>query len=62
MRIVLLGPPGSGKGVQVEKLKERYRFPVISTSTLLREAGRGNTATGKEVQAYLDVRDRKSVV
>ena len=58
MRIVLLGPPGSGKGVQCRKLNERYRIPVISTISLLREAGQDGTVTGKEVQAYLDLRQQ----
>jgi adenylate kinase len=48
MRIILLGPPGSGKGTQGDLIEERYGFPKISTGDLLRRAVREATPLGKK--------------
>ena len=53
MRLVLLGAPGVGKGVQGNLLKERYNVPKISTGDILREAMNNNTSEGKEAEAFL---------
>lgn len=54
MRIVLLGPPGSGKGVQGDLIKNRLGIPRISTGDMFREAIQKQTPEGKEVQQYMD--------
>lgn len=56
MRVVLLGAPGSGKGTQATRLNERYRLLAISTNTMLREAVRRDSPVGRQVKAYLDLR------
>lgn len=52
--IVLLGPPGVGKGTQGMKLKARYGIPVISTGDILREAVRKESALGVKAKGYMD--------
>lgn len=54
MRIVLFGPPGSGKGTQASTLKERLRVPHISTGDLLRAAVRAGTPLGQKVKSVMD--------
>ncbi|HIB63988.1 MAG TPA: adenylate kinase [Phycisphaerales bacterium] len=48
MRLLLIGPPGSGKGTQAKQLTERYRVPHISTGDMLREQIRKGTSLGEE--------------
>jgi adenylate kinase len=52
--IVLLGPPGAGKGTQADKLAERLGIPKIATGDVLRAAVRDGTKRGKEAKAYMD--------
>jgi len=54
MRIILLGPPGSGKGTQARMLVEKYTIPQISTGEILREAVRGATPLGTQAKSYMD--------
>lgn len=54
MRIVVLGPPGSGKGTQANLLCERFGMTHISTGDILREAIRLNTPPGKQAQQFMD--------
>lgn len=54
MRVVLLGPPGAGKGTQAELLAERHGVPHIATGDIFRENVKGGTALGREAQAYMD--------
>ena len=54
MDLVLLGPPGSGKGTQAAILSEKYRIPAISTGDVLRAQVEAGTPLGKRVKAYLD--------
>ena len=54
MVIVLLGPPGSGKGTQAEALVKRYGFSHLSTGQLLRDAISSNSATGQKAKEYMD--------
>jgi adenylate kinase len=54
MRIVLLGPPGSGKGTQAALLKDRLEVPHISTGDLLRAAVAEGTSLGLKAKATMD--------
>lgn len=54
MRIILLGPPGSGKGTQGDLIAQKYGFPKISTGDLLREAVREGTSLGKKAEATMN--------
>jgi adenylate kinase len=54
MNIILLGPPGSGKGTQALKIGERYHIPQISTGDILRGAVKERTPLGVEAQGYMD--------
>lgn len=57
MRIILLGPPGAGKGTQAKLLKDSFKLSHISTGDLLRKAVADNTAIGKTVKGYMDKGD-----
>ena len=54
MRLVLLGPPGAGKGTQAERLSGRLDVPHISTGDLFRAHLRDRTPLGLEAQKYMD--------
>jgi adenylate kinase len=54
MRLVLLGPPGSGKGTQATRLKEYLQVPHISTGDLLRGEVAAGTELGKQAKAVMD--------
>ena len=54
MRLVLLGPPGAGKGTQAKLLQEHFRIPKISTGDILREAVKDGTSLGKQAKEYMD--------
>src|SRR6478609_1329088 len=51
--IVLLGPPGAGKGTQSKRIAEHYRIPQVSTGDLLREHVKQQTSLGVQVQALM---------
>ncbi|HME80260.1 MAG TPA: adenylate kinase [Mycobacterium sp.] len=57
MRIVLLGPPGAGKGTQAVKLAEKLQIPHLSTGELFRENIGNGTKLGLEAKRYLDAGD-----
>ena len=57
MRVVLLGPPGAGKGTQAVKLAEKLRIPQISTGDLFRSNINDGTELGLEAKRYLDAGD-----
>lgn len=57
MRVVLLGPPGAGKGTQAEKLSEKLGIPQISTGDLFRKNIGEGTPLGLEAKSYLDAGD-----
>ena len=54
MKIILLGPPGAGKGTQAEAICERYDIPHISTGNMLREAVEAGTKLGLEAKSLMD--------
>jgi len=54
VRLILLGPPGAGKGTQAEFIVERNGIPQISTGDILREAVKAGTKLGLEAKSYMD--------
>lgn len=54
MRIVLLGPPGSGKGTQATAVKERWGLPHIASGDLLRAHVKDDTELGRRARPYMD--------
>ncbi|MGY2083883.1 adenylate kinase [Blastococcus sp. SYSU DS0539] len=54
MRVVLLGPPGAGKGTQAQVIAGELGIPAISTGDIFRANVSGQTELGKQVKAYLD--------
>jgi len=57
MRIVLLGPPGSGKGTQAALLRDQLGLAHVSTGVLLREAVEQQTELGKKAKSFMDAGD-----
>jgi adenylate kinase len=57
VRVVLLGPPGAGKGTQAQKLSEKLGIPQISTGDLFRKNISEGTPLGVEAKSYLDAGD-----
>ena len=53
MRIILLGPPGAGKGTQARLLSKRYHIPRISTGDILRDVSSDGSSLGKKVTAFM---------
>src|SRR5262249_29832116 len=54
MRVVLLGPPGAGKGTQARRLAARWSVPQVATGDMLREAVARGTKLGLEARRYMD--------
>src|SRR2546423_1702464 len=54
LNLVLLGPPGSGKGTQGERLQEDFRLPYYATGDILRAAVRDGTELGAQAKEYMD--------
>ncbi len=53
MRLILIGPPGAGKGTQAEYLVERFQIPHISSGDMLRAAVVAGTALGKQADGFM---------
>ena len=54
MYIILLGPPGAGKGTQSRRLAQEYNLKIISTGDIFREEIRKESELGKKVKKYLE--------
>ena len=54
MNIILMGPPGAGKGTQAEKLVEQLGLVQISTGDMFRQAMKENTKAGASAKSYID--------
>jgi adenylate kinase len=54
MNIILLGPPGGGKGTQAKPMMERYKIPQISTGDIFRDNLKRGTDLGKKAKEYMD--------
>ena len=57
MRVVLLGPPGAGKGTQAQIIAARVGVPAISTGDIFRATVSGQTALGLKAKTYMDAGD-----
>ena len=58
MRLVLLGPPGSGKGTQSVRLKEKLGISHVSSGELLRDAVKRRTTLGKKAQEFIRAQEK----
>ena len=54
MKMILLGPPGAGKGTQAEVLSRELNIPTISTGNILRAAVKAGTPIGLQAKSYMD--------
>jgi adenylate kinase len=54
LNLILLGPPGAGKGTQAERLTDDFNVPYVATGNMLRAAVQEETPLGKQAKAYMD--------
>ena len=54
MNLILLGPPGAGKGTQTQMIVDRYHIPQISTGDILRRAMKEGALLGKKAKSFMD--------
>ena len=54
MKLIIMGPPGAGKGTQAALIKDTYQIPHISTGDMFREAIKNETPLGVEAKGYID--------
>src|SRR4029453_19677637 len=57
LNLVMLGPPGAGKGTQARQLRRKWHIPPISTGAMLREAVQAGTPLGREVAVIMESGD-----
>jgi len=57
LNLILLGPPGAGKGTQAERLQEDFALAYVATGDMLRQAVKDGTDLGKKAKAYMDKGD-----
>lgn len=53
MKMIIIGPPGAGKGTQAKRIVEKYRIPHISTGDILRKAVKDQTELGRRAASYM---------
>ena len=54
LNLILLGPPGAGKGTQAERLTDDFNLPYVATGNILRSAVADGTELGKQAKAFMD--------
>jgi adenylate kinase len=54
LNLILLGPPGAGKGTQAERLTDDFNLPYVATGNILRKAVADETELGKQAKAFMD--------
>ncbi len=57
LNLILLGPPGAGKGTQAERLTDDFNLPYIATGNILRDAVKDETPLGKKAKGFMDAGD-----
>jgi adenylate kinase len=57
LNLILIGPPGAGKGTQAERLQHDFQLPFISTGEMLRENVKQETDLGRQAKSYMDAGD-----
>jgi adenylate kinase len=57
LNLILLGPPGAGKGTQAQRLVEDFDVPYYATGDILRQAVKDGSDVGKEAESYMDAGD-----
>src|SRR3954470_23064872 len=57
LNLILLGPPGAGKGTQAERLRGDFNLPYLATGDMLRKHVKDGTEIGREAKAYMDAGD-----
>ncbi len=57
LNLILIGPPGAGKGTQAERLQHDFQLPFISTGEMLRENVKQETELGRQAKSYMDAGD-----
>jgi adenylate kinase len=55
MKLIIMGPPGAGKGTQAALIKDTYQIPHISTGDMFREAIKNETPLGVEAKGYIGI-------